>query len=228
MLLRLNNAGDWSSMPAFSGAPGNISVKTETFLNATQGLVNPTATLLGPAHPLAMFGLANQYSNMISLFSFTPPRGDQVSDVTVAPQPGLYPTAVQLSFAAATATAAIYFRVGTGAWQPWNSALVVRLFTNATVQYYGQPMGSMAESAIKAAAYAFTQGPSTLDSDGDGVPDFVELARGLDPNGGRDSDGDGYSDLEGLIHGTVANDQTSVPANYRHLADQAAVDLGLP
>jgi hypothetical protein len=225
LLLRLNNAGDWSSMPAFSGLPGNISVKVETFVSATQGLVNPTLTALGPAHPLAAFSLANQYSNTISLFSFSPPAGDKVSEVTISPQPGLYSAAVQLAFVAANPTDIISFRLGSGAWQVWSSALVVRLFTNTIVQYYGQPLGNSAKSAIKAAAYAFTQGPATLDSDGDGVPDYVELARGLNPNGGRDSDGDGYSDLEELIHGTLANDKTSVPSNYPHLDDQAAFDL---
>jgi len=225
MLLRLVNAGDWSSMPAFSGSPGNLLVKVETFVSATQGLINPTPITLGPAHPLALFALANQYSNMISLFSFTPPAGDKVSEVTIAPAPGLYPAAVQLSFAAANPTDMIFFRLGSGAWQTWNSALVVRLFTNLVVQYYGQPMGNSAKSAIQSAVYAFTPGPATLDSDGDGVPDYVELARGLNPNGGRDSDGDGYSDLEELIHGTLANDKTSVPSNYPHLDDQAAFDL---
>src|SRR5262249_55626037 len=47
ILLRLNNAGDWSSGLAFSGSPGNVSVKTETFLSRTQGLANPTLTPLG-------------------------------------------------------------------------------------------------------------------------------------------------------------------------------------
>jgi hypothetical protein len=31
-----------------------------------------------------------------------------------------------------------------------------------------------------------------LDTDGDGVPDFVELAHGMDPAGGNDADGDGF------------------------------------
>jgi hypothetical protein len=49
-----------------------------------------------------------------------------------------------------------------------------------------------------------------LDSNGDGIPDYVAIARGLDPNGSRDSDGDGYSDLEELIHGTDPKDASSI------------------
>jgi hypothetical protein len=226
-LLRLNNAGDWSGLLAFSGSPGNISVNTETYLSATQGLANPTPLVLGAAHPLAAFGLANQYSNMISLFSFTPPAGDKISDVTISPVPGLYPTAIQLKFAAANLSDNIYYRVGSGGWFAWSNSAIVRLFTNATVQYYGQPASGSAKSAVKSAAYAFTKGPSTLDSDGDGVPDYVEIAKGLNPNGGRDSDGDGYSDLEELIHGTNPLDPNSVPTNYPHLDDQAVFDLNI-
>lgn len=225
VLLRLNNAGDWSASPAYSASPGNLSVKTETFLSAAQGLANPSSVVLGAAHPLAAFGLANQYSNMISLFSFTPPAGDKVSDVTISPAAGLYPTAVQLKFAAANTNDSIFFRAGSGAWITWSDSLVFQLFTNATIQYYGRPSGGGANSAIKSAGYTFTQGPSTLDSDGDGVPDYVEIARGLDPNGGRDSDGDGYSDLEELIHGRDPLATNSVPTNWPHLDERAAFNV---
>src|SRR5262249_6664140 len=108
-LLRLNNAGDWSGSLAFSGAPGNISGTTDPFWSPTQGLANPTPLTLGAAHPLAAFGLANQYSNMISLFSFTPPAGDKISDVTISPVPGLYPAAIRLAFTAANPSDNVYF-----------------------------------------------------------------------------------------------------------------------
>ncbi|MDE3068662.1 MAG: hypothetical protein KGJ60_14090, partial [Verrucomicrobiota bacterium] len=226
VLLRLNNAGDWTESPSFSGSPGNISVTTETFLNPMMGLANPTNVSLGSAHPLAQFGLANQYSNMISLFSFTPPTGDKISDVTISPVPGTYATSIQLQFAAANSGDNIYFRLGSGAWNAWSNGLVVWVFTNTTVQYYGQPTNSAtAKSLVKSAAYTFTAGPSTLDSNGDGVPDYVKIARGLDPNGPADSDGDGYSDLEELIHGTDPLDPNSAPTNFPHLDSQAVFNV---
>ena len=227
VLLRLSSAGDWASSLAFSALPGNISVKTETFLTATQGLVNPTLTVLGAAHPLAAFGLANQYSNMISLFSFTPPAGDKISDVTISPLPGIYPTSVKLQFAAANSSDLIFFRVGSGAWTTWSNGLSAPVFTNTTVQYYGQPTNGVAKSAVKSAAYAFTQGPASLDSKGDGIPDYVKIALGLPLTGSRDSDGDGYSDLEELIRGTNPLSTNSVPTNYPHLDDQAAFDVNV-
>jgi hypothetical protein len=223
ILLRLNNAGDWSSAPAFSA--GNISVNTETFLSATQGLANPTPLIVGPAHPLAAFGLANQYSNMISLFSFTPPAGDKISDVTISPAPGLYSVTIQLQFTAANPADHIYFRFGNGAWTAWSGGMVVPVFTNSQVQYYGRPGSGNPKSVVKTAAYTFTQGPSSLDSKGDGIPDYVKIALGLNLTGTADSDGDGYSDLEELIHGTNPLDASSVPTNYPHLDDQAVFDL---
>ncbi len=225
VLLRLNNAGDWASAPSFSG--GNISVQTETFLSSTQGLANPTPVTVGPAHPLAAFGLANQYSNMISLFSFTPPAGDNISDVTISPAPGLYSVTIQLQFIAANPSDHIYFRFGNGAWTAWSGGMVVRVFTNTQVQYYGQPGSGNPKSIVKTAAYTFTQGPSTLDSKGDGIPDYVKIALGLKLTGSGDSDGDGYSDLEELIHGTNPLDASSVPTNYPHLDDQAVFDLNV-
>ncbi len=227
ILLRLNNAGDWSSAPAFSGSPGNISVKTETFLSSTQGLANPTLTTLGAAHPLAAFGLANQYSNMISLFSFTAPAGDKLSDVTISPQPGIYATSIQLGFSAANPTDNIYFRIAADPWNTWSNSLVVYLFTNTAVQYYSAPTNGSGKSSIKLAGYSFTTGPATLDSKGDGIPDYVKIARGLSLTGSRDSDGDGYSDLEELIHGKDPLSAASVPTNFPHLDDQAVFDVSV-
>jgi hypothetical protein len=223
-LLRLNVAGDWSSRPALSGSPSNIAVHVETFLNATQGLANPVATPLGPAHPLAAFGLANQYSNMISLFSFSAPAGDRVSEVNISPLPGLYPAAVKLSFTAATPSDTIRYRIGSGTWNTY-AGTPVTLFTNALVQFYGQPAANPAKSAIQTAAYAFSLPTGEMDSDNDGVPDFVEAGLGLDPTAGADTDGDGYSDLEELIRGTNAMNGAAVPTNFPHLDAQAAYDL---
>jgi hypothetical protein len=163
---------------------------------------------------------------MISLFSFTPPAGDQISDVTISPPSGLYSSTLQLQFTAANPSDSIFFRVGAGAWRTWSSGMIVNLFTNASVQYYGQPAGpGNAKSSIRSASYSFTVGPSTLDSKGDGIPDYVKIALGLSLTGSADTDGDGYTDLEELIHGTNPLDPNNAPTNYPHLDDQAAFNL---
>ena len=58
--------------------------------------------------------------------------------------------------------------------------------------------------------------PRHRDTDGDGVPDFVEAARGMDPFDGDltgDADGDGWSDLDELLRGTDAGDAGDAPAD---------------
>ena len=219
VLLRLNNAGDWAQSPSFSGSPGNLSVTTLSFLNSTSGLVNPNSVALGAAHPLAQFGLANQFSNMISVFSFTPPAGDKVSDVSIAPVAGTYAKTFSLLFTAANPSDNIYYRLGAGAWNTWSNSSVVWIFTNVVVQYYSQPTNSgNAKSLVKSAAYQFTAGPSTLDSNGNGIPDFVKIALGLNPNAAPNSDGSGYSDLDELIYGTGVT-------NHARLNDDAQFNL---
>ena len=221
VLLRINNAGDWSSKPALGAS---LLVQSETFAGPTQGLVNPVPVSIGAVHPLAHFGLANQYSNAISLFSFTPPQGDKVSEVSISPAPGKYPTAITVKFTVSDTSHSVYYRIGKGSWSQFTNQ-PIRLFADSTVQYYGRVPAGAAQSAIQSASYTFTTSSTPLDSDNDGVPDFVEAALGLDPNGGSDSDGDGYSDLEELLHVTNPLATNSVPTNWPHLDDQAVFDL---
>ncbi|MBV9125309.1 MAG: polysaccharide lyase, partial [Planctomycetes bacterium] len=53
--------------------------------------------------------------------------------------------------------------------------------------------------------YPEYRGDPTLDSDGDGIPDWWEIKYGLDPHNpsdaARDSNGDGYSNLEKYLNG---------------------------
>ena len=229
VLLRLNNAGDWSSTPVVSG--GSLSVRAESFLSPTQGLGSPTTISLGAVHPLAGFDLPNQYTNVISLYSFQPAMGDKVSEVTVLPAPGTYNAAINLSFSAAVNTHLIFFRVGmTAMWQRYSNQ-PVRIFTNAIVQYYGQPAPGATKSAVKTASYTIKGDGSALDSNRDGLPDFVAISKGLDPNGALDSDGDGFSDLEELLHRSNPLDKTDYPTTNKwaaiklHINGQATFDV---
>ena len=229
VMLRINNAGDWSSKPIIGAS---VTVFSESFAGPTQGLVNPVVVNIGPKHPLAAFGLANQYSNTVSLFSFTAPQGDKIGEATIAPPAGAYPTAVTITFTNSDPTQLIYFRIGGGAWAQFTGQNIF-LFTNGTVQYYAKPPASFAKTTIRSAAYTFPSGPAALDSNKDGVPDFVAVAVGLDPNGPRDADKDGFSNFEELLHGTDPTNAASLPTTNTwpvtllHIDDQSAFDLAV-
>ena len=221
-LVRVLNAGDWTSQFRATGAPPVVTVTAERYAGASDGLRNPTATALGQIPPTANFGLVNQYTNYISIFSLRAPAGDEVSEVLIAPEPGRYNSAIEMTLTPADPTHQAWFRLGAGPWTLYSAP--VRLFTNVTVQFYGRPPTGLTKSAIRTANYSFTEPPSTLDSDNDGVPDFVELGRGLDPNGGPDSDDDGYSDLEELLRGSNPLSAASVPPGGARLEFNAAFD----
>jgi len=70
------------------------------------------------------------------------------------------------------------------------------------------------QTSIRSESYQFRDSPSVLDSDGDGVPDFVEVANGLDPvKSGSDADGDGASDMEELLKDTLPGNDASHPSD---------------
>lgn len=71
---------------------------------------------------------------------------------------------------------------------------------------------------VLTASYTITgpAGGGRLDSDGDGIPDFIEQAAGLDAlneDTFADTDGDGWSNLDELLRGSDPNGSASTPAD---------------
>jgi len=210
-LVRSLSTPDWSS--ALSLAGGQVTLKSEKFGTSAQGLANPTARNLG-ANPAAVTaGLANQYRDSISIASFLPAIGDEASDVSIHPPGGPQTRALGVTIAAVNPGDIVVYRAGPAA--PWSAALgsaTLTLFQDTTVEFFATP-DVVQRSRIHRAVYTFATPAVSQDSDGDGVPDFVEIAKGLDPNGGNDSDGDGYTDKSELFAGTNPLDPNDPPAN---------------
>lgn len=227
VIVQTLNAGDWTSRLALTGAvPRTILVTNESFLSAGSGLGNPGLRVVGKATPPSTFGLVNQYLDPISVFSYAASIGDQVADVKIVPDPGIYPTAIKLSFLTTGPPSQVFYRFGTaGNWKVYTASPPAWIFSNTTVFYYAQTLGGTSKSAIRSAAYQFTTPPDKLDSDGDGVPDYVEIANGLDPvNSGADADGDGFSDFDELIKGSDPLNTGSHPI-AKSSAQKGAFDL---
>ena len=207
------NAADWSTNATV--AAGKVSARAQTLGNSVQGLRGSNLRDLGDAPGSAHYSLVNQYRPAISLHSRQAARGEEEVTANITPAAGRYLQGVQFTLTAAPAGATLYWRQFAAA--PWSAyAAPVSIFQNVTVQFYAELDGK--KSAVGSAAYEFDVPPGQLDSDGDGVPDFVEIAKGLDPlRSGRDSDGDGYTDFEEILAGTSPTSDASHPGSHLQL-----------
>ena len=236
VLLQSYNAGQWTSNLLLSGAPPQVKVTTEQFMNPDRGLGQPAVISLGQADASAKFGLPNQLSDSMSVFSFSPAVGDEVVEIQVSPVSGTYAKVIEVTLSPSDASAQIYYR--TEASAPWMLYTVpIVLFKDTALTFYGQIPPSVEKSRIQTVTYTFEDSPSGMDSDLDGVPDFVELGldqdnngvpdyqdvgNGLDPVATRDdADGDGFSDLNELIEGTNPYSASDVPSDEQRLEAHA-------
>jgi hypothetical protein len=202
------NARDWTSRPLF-GPP--TSVQAETFRGTLNGLGDAAPLNLGAAPLGTTTILPSQLTDSVSLFAQTAPSATAGASVTITPPGGTFATAIEVSLTAGVPGNDVFYRLDNlGAWARYTAPF--RLGKTTTLSAYAQPPGG-AMSAIRSAQFTVTTFQPDLDSDGDQVPDSVELARGLDPlNSGPDADGDGYSDLDELVNGSDPANATSTPA----------------
>lgn len=224
------NAADWSSQLQTTNPAGQISVVAEQFVNSAQGLDNPTARNLGAAPAGAGFGLPNQLAASFSLVSFLPAIGNEVAEITISPKPGHFPSGVSFTLHKPDGLAAlIFYRLGPqDTWKLYPNT-PIPLYQDTTVSYFGYLGGN--KSAIHTASYTFDVAPAQLDSDGDGVPDFVEIGLGgtdADVHN-KDSDRDGYSDLAEILAGTngAPYNASIVPTNAPRADELSAFDAAI-
>jgi hypothetical protein len=223
--LKSLRAREWSSAAQLSGGiPPNVTVSGEIYVNPSNGLGNATSVALGAAPSGTTHVLVNQYTNPISIFPRRSAIGEVPAEVSITPPPGPYTEAIHITLSVNAALWTIQYRLSSGAaWQAYTGPIT--LYSNATVQFFARNLAD-AKTPIQNAVYSFTTPANTIDSDRDGVPDFVEVARGLDPvNSGPDSDGDGYSDLEELLRGTDPLNKFHAPTNFPRADFKQVFDL---
>lgn len=209
-LVRALHAGQWTSAVNFSG--GNVNVTTERYVDSATGLANPTGINMGARLPNEHFALISQYRDDIAIAGFSRAVGLVGLGLEVSPASGNYRKLVEVVLQASDPGATLYYRLGnSGSWQPYAPPLY--LFADTDLYAYARLGAST--SPVVARSYRFGAGSGNLDSDGDGVPDYVEIAHGLHPaNSGIDSDGDGFSDLEELVLGSDPNSAASTPGGW--------------
>jgi len=224
-LLRTYRSADWSTgitVPA--SAPYTVTGQTADFVSATQGIGTSAPVNVGTLNASAPAAAANQLNPQFSLFTFESTLGSLPDTVTVSPAPGGYDHAIQLTFSGIAGGSLAYYRTSsTAAFQAWSSASPPWLTSRATVEYY--VISATNAAPVQRVIYTFTLPPARQDQDGDGVPDFVEIAKGLKPAGGSDSDGDGFSDISELRAGTNPNLSTSKPTAQPSPTASPLVDI---
>jgi hypothetical protein len=91
------------------------------------------------------------------------------------------------------------------------------LVRNGTYQIDAFATQNSVSSGVRSVTYELTASKGLQrDTDGDGIPDLVEVALGLDPltkDHTRDSDGDGWSDLDEILRGVSPNDPNATPTD---------------
>ena len=240
------NAGDWSSgVASGSPLPSPLNVTRELFLGSSAGLGSPSSTSAGAPPAGATHALGSQFAADISYFNLAPAAAAIADTVTSSPSGGSFDSAVEVELSSAEnerlaaagmpATRTIYSRFDTsyeaGAWQVYNPATPLILLQSGTLAFYSESAGGE-RSPIGSAVFSFDSGSDPIDSDGDGVPDYVEQAKGLDPRSGGDGDGDGDSDLAEIAAGTDPADPADGIARAADgtrlgALDQAAFDLAV-
>lgn len=226
-LLHSYKAGDWSSGISIGGGPFSVVAQIASFVNSTQGIGAASAQTVGVAASATPGTAINQQHTQFSIVNFDSTLGASVEDVAISPAAGSYSSGIQLTFSGYSGGTTVYYRLGSsGSFTAYNAASPPWAFTDGTVYFYADKPGT-GPTPTKTAAYTFTTPPALQDRDGDGVPDFAEVAKGLDPDGGSDSDKDGYSDADEIAAGSNPNSAASVPASKAPSLSTLLVDVSV-
>lgn len=201
-------AGVWTSAVALGGS---IEVLAESYAGETGGLGDPSPVLLGSTPAGTTDALVNQVESDIALYDRTVAVGAVAGSVTASPGPGSYAESITVELRPSDPAINVLYRIlPDGNWINGTGPIGPR-FEDFSLQFFGITSGDE-RTPIFTAAYTISVPPSGLDSDKDGVPDYVEIDAGLDPvNSGDDGDGDGFNDLLELLAGTDPADDTSMP-----------------
>lgn len=214
---------DWSTTK--SGVTPNTTIGAVADRGPALGLqTSATAATVSGVPADATHILVDQLAADIGVQPLFAAAGESVSAVRIDPAGGSFDTAVQVTLTAPASVDRIRTRLA--AADPWSESVGTTvklwLFKNTSLQYYGFNTGNGRSTPIATAVFTFTRTPEAQDSDGDGVPDFVELQRGLDPTDGQDADDDGLSDLDELLGGTQPNDADSDNDTFTDRQERAA------
>ncbi len=214
---------DWSVYK--SGVTPSATVYASADRGAPLGLQTyVTASTVSGVPADATYILVDQLATDIGVQPLFTAAGESVSAVRIDPDGGSFDNAVQVTLTAPASVGRILYRLSaTDLWtEHVGTVLTLWLFKDTTLQCFGWNSSNNRTTPIASASFTFTRSPEEQDSDGDGVPDFVELQLGLDPTSGQDFDGDGLSDLDELLGGTKPDNADSDGDGFTDRQERAA------
>ncbi|MDP0490199.1 MAG: hypothetical protein Q7Q71_04025 [Verrucomicrobiota bacterium JB023] len=211
-LLQLDIVPDWTTQ----GGAIPVSLQRETYGGIAQGLDNPVA--ITPTAPAgATYVMSSQYGENASVSALSDNLTLSTPSVSILPASDTYSSSVTVNALYDEETVQVFYRDATngGTWSLFDEPFTVGYPTEYV--FYAQDIASGSTGPIISRSYDFSVDLNEIDSDGDGVPDYVEIEKGLDPSAGPDTDFDFQSDLEELLEGTLADDHTStIPESARN------------
>ena len=224
-LIRAYRAADWTTAVSIGGGPISVNTLSGNYGGAVVGIGSSSGQTLGTAASAPGGTAINQQQAQFSVFSYLHTLGSAIEDVTIAPDSGTFATGVQITFTGISAGSTVLFRRSASApFAAWSPAAPPWIFSPTTVDYHVRTSAGLT-SPTRSARYEFSKSPALQDQDGDGVPDFVEIARGLNPAGGPDSDGDGFSDRDEIAANTDPNNAASKPSAAAPALNTMLVDV---
>lgn len=218
-LIGLETRSDWSEKKGNASIPETVNLSRLS--SPDVGLTDDGST--SPEAPEgANFLLTNQFDPNASVSALGSNTALSTPFLEIAPASGNYQRAITIIANYDDDATTLFFRSADpgAAWQPFEGLTVSY---SSELLFYVRNNVTGVPGPILNRSYNFSPGDlNSFDSDGDGVPNYIEEAYLLDPTAGADSDGDFQSDLEEILAGTDPND----PDSRSQTADRQAAFMG--
>jgi hypothetical protein len=208
-------SGVWTSAVVVGA---QVDATVESFGGPLAGLQNPVVQTIGTTPTGTTDALPNQVEDDISLYDRAAPIGVLPGTVLAEPDPGTYDESITMQFIASSGLTVYHRVLPSGSWVA-GSATAGPFLESFSVQFFGEDVKGQ-RTPIQTNAYTISIPIGLLDSDEDGIPDFVEKERNLDPvNSGDDGDLDGAGDLIEILAGSNAGLASSIPPSRENDQD---------
>ena len=214
-LLGIQSAGHWTRRSTLPD-PLPASVIVESFGSTASGLSPAGLIPVSPAHGTS-YVITNQVEPGLSVATLGGAAPLMAPSLRIEPPSGSFRRSFQVTALFDERRYELLYRPSSGGWKLWQGPLPVAWSTN--LQFTLRSLSSGVHGPIVSRSYSLpAELLGNLDSDNDGVPDYVEIQLGLDPFSGADFDGDGVSDLDEILGGSSPSNPADTTTSTANIA----------